>query len=95
MVRAGLRKVPGQVEDNGRAIKFSLRHAMSDRRWYFTWSIGGRRERVWLVLGEKRGFASKCDVQPNRLTCYTAGLAIDLRLGAWISLTAKWKCLHV
>ena len=31
MARAGLRNVPGQVEDSGRAVKVSSRQAMSDR----------------------------------------------------------------
>jgi hypothetical protein len=78
MESAGLRKVPGQAEDNGRAMKCSLRHAISERWWYFTWSIGERRDRILLVLGEKRGFANKCDVQPNLLTYKATGWTSDL-----------------
>jgi len=79
MARTGLRKVPGQIDDKGRAINFPSRHAMSDRRRYFTWSIGGRRDRAWLVLGENRGCANRCEVQPKRLTYDTAGWGMNLR----------------
>ena len=82
MARAGLRKVPRQAEDSGRAIKCPSRHAMSDRWWYFTWSIEGREDKARLVLGEKRGFASKWDVQPNWSTCNGIGSAIDRQIFA-------------